>query len=115
MSEITDFMIKNGMKQGFRNYVLVCYGMKFLMVPAIFSTFSFLKNCAVNIYDPDNGFWAKDWQELWAQSNYFGHLYDKAISGDVSVLLPWSWYWDNLDDFFDNVAQQKVGGKIQEN
>jgi hypothetical protein len=112
-SEITDFMLKNGMKQGFKNYVLVCYGMKFLIVPAIFSTFSFLKNCALNIYNPENGVWASDWEELWRDSNYFAPLYEKVITGDISVLLPWSWYWDNLDDFGDSVAQQKIGSGMR--
>ena len=110
-SEITDFMIKNGFKEGLKQYIQVCYFMKFLIVPAIYTIFNFFRLAVFNVWDPEKGFWSKDWEGLLYES--FPKLYSRLLGGDLIELLPWSWYWDNVSDLGDDVAQQKVGSGMR--
>jgi hypothetical protein len=111
-SEITDFMLKNGIGIGLRNYVGVCYAMKLLITPTIYTIFNFMRLAYLNIVDPDKGFWATSWKNLLDEAS--PKLYSRLLGGDYTVLLPWAWYWDNLDDLGDSVAQQKVGSGMRE-
>ena len=116
-SEITSFMVENGFQQGLKKYIQVCYAMKFVLFPTFMTGILFLKHMAMNVYDPQDGWFAETWSEVWNKSlTPFEYLYNNSIGqlakGDLAGItgfLPWSWYWDNLDEFADDVAQQKIG------
>jgi hypothetical protein len=120
-SEITSFMLENGFAKGVSKYIQVCYFMKFVLFPTFLSFFLFLKNMATNIWSPEDGWFAYHWEDIRNRSLApFQALYDNSLgqlsTGDwkgITGFLPWSWYWDNLDEFGDDVAQQKIGEGVR--
>jgi hypothetical protein len=122
VEEITQFCYESGVKEGIKKYLFVLYWMKIIVTPALLSTGNFLRTMGKDLINPNEGEWAIDWNEVWSKSvKPFEKLYNETagnllkgdIGGFVLGILPFNWYWDNLDALMDANAQQKLADPLK--
>ena len=109
VGEITDFCVSSGLKQGLKQYILVLYGMKFLMTPLVLSIFNFAKASIGNLIHNDWGIKAEDTGDLIGKTEKFSELYKKLIfNPDLETVLPFNYYWDDILGKSDQNARQEL-------
>jgi len=122
VEEITQFCYESGVKEGVKKYLFVLYWMKLIVTPTLLSAGSFLHTMWKDLINPNEGDYAVDWNEVWSKSvEPFKKLYNETagnvLKGDfvgfVLGILPFNWYWDNLDELMDANAQQKLADPIK--